>query len=65
MMKITRIERLVGLHMTVEELRTLAFEFSPADQYRLATHIAGNVGYILAPEPQIDPPLDDSAIKRA
>ena len=65
MTKITRIERLVGLRMTVEELRTLAFEFSPADQFRLAIQIASNVGYILAPEPQIDPPLDDSATKRA
>ena len=55
-MTLTRIERLAGLRITVEELRTLAYEFTPAEQFRLATQIAANVGYVLQPELPIDPP---------
>lgn len=35
---------------SIEQLRTLAFELTPADQYRLAFFIAENVGYILISE---------------
>lgn len=46
--------------MTTEELRTLAFTMTPAEQFRLASFIAENVGYVLMEEPpHPDSPHDD------
>ncbi len=46
----------------VNDLRELAFKMSCHDQYRLATFIAENVGYVLVGEPEIDPPAPTPAI---
>jgi hypothetical protein len=37
---------------TIDALRKHAFGMPPADQYRLACLIAGNVGYVLVEEPE-------------
>lgn len=39
----------------VEALRGLAFMLTPDQQFRLATFIAENLGYVLRPEDNSDP----------
>jgi hypothetical protein len=49
----------------VDGIRILAFKLSCEDQFRLATFIAENVGYVLAPEPRFEdgPTLEDRLVK--
>lgn len=40
------------------DLRTMAFDLSPVDQYLLACHIAENVGYSLTPSRDLEEPAE-------
>lgn len=40
-----------SLHDQIDELRKAAFKLTPAAQFRLASFVAENVGYVLGPDP--------------